>query len=426
MVGRDSVLQGFESRLDSGVAGGAGRTYVLVGPRGNGKTVLCAVMERMARERGARVVALDAGCIGEAGGIKEALAKATLSERLGLPARRGDPCGRPHRHWRVVGRGTGQARPLRSFGAKVLGQIGVDVRLGEKRSGGLAEVLSALAKAHGLLLTIDEAHVLDPGDGFALLNAAKQVGGSERLLVVLAGTPGLERRMATWDATFHERFQFVRVGSLQDADIRRGLVEPLAGKAPPTVFDDDALDEVVADCAGFPFFLQEWGAVIEQSGAERVGVAEVEQIGEGVLSAREQYYGRRWDEMYRAGIVGAAEELVRGGIADGPLSMRAVDDRLVAYVRRLGYEADGRSTPKRRWSMSDSSGTSRATGWNTRPRCRRWRHSCSPGRMRTASLSSRKSSCADSATGNRGRGDASHHLVRCRRVRVWPLLNTTT
>ena len=312
MVGRDSVLEGFERQLASVLAGGAGRNHVLVGPRGNGKTVLCSVMQRMAHKRAVPVVALDPGAILDAGGLKDALVKPALSERLGL----------------------------KGVGAKVLGQIGVDVRLGERQRGGLAEVLGALAKARGLLLTIDEAHVLDPKDGFALLNAAQQVGGSERLLVVLAGTPELERRMAAWDATFHERFQFVRVGSLRDADIRRGLVEPLAGKAPPTVFDDDALDEIVADCAGFPFFLQEWGAAIEQSGAERVGVAEVEQIGAGVLSAREQYYGRRWDEMYRAGIVGAAEELVRGGIADGPLSMRTVDDRLAAYVRRLGYEAD--------------------------------------------------------------------------------------
>ena len=33
MVGRDSVLQGFESRLVRVVAGGVGRSYVLVGPR---------------------------------------------------------------------------------------------------------------------------------------------------------------------------------------------------------------------------------------------------------------------------------------------------------------------------------------------------------------------------------------------------------
>ena len=306
------MLNEFEAQLDSVLAGGAGRNHVLVGPRGNGKTVLCSVMQRMAQERTVPVVALNPAGIREAGGFKDALTKPALAERLGL----------------------------KGVGAKMLGQIEVDVQLGERRSGGLAGVLGALAKARGLLLTVDEAHVLDSEDGFTLLNAAQQVGGSERLLVVLAGTPELERRMATWDATFHERFQFVRVGSLQDADIRRGLLEPLAGKTPPTVFVDDALDEIVADCAGFPFFLQEWGAAIERSGSERVGVAEVEQIGQGVLAARAQYYGRRWDEMYRAGIVGAAEELVRSGIADGPLSIRAVDDRLVAYVRRLGYEAD--------------------------------------------------------------------------------------
>ena len=96
----------------------------------------------------------------------------------------------------------------------------------------------------------------------------------------------------------------------------------------------------MADCAGFPFFLQEWGAAIEESGVERVGDAEVEEIGASVLTAREQYYGRRWDEMYRAGIVGAAQALVQGGIADGSLSMRVVDDRLTEYARRLGYGAD--------------------------------------------------------------------------------------
>ena len=312
MVGRDSVLQGFARRLESVSAGGPGRHYVLVGPRGNGKTVLCAVMGRMARERGMGVVGLNPGTIGEAGGLKDALVKPGLSERLGL----------------------------KGVGAKVLGQVGVDVRLGERRRGGLADVLRTLALAHGLLLTIDEAHVLTAEDGFALLNAAQQVGRTDRLLVVLAGTPELERRLAAWNATFHERFQFVRVGTLQDADVRRGLVEPLAGKTPPTAFADDALDEIVADCAGFPFFLQEWGAAIDQSGAERVGAEEVERIGEVVLGARDQYYGRRWDEMRRAGIVGAAEALVRGGIADGSLSMRAVDDLLAAYVGHLGHGAD--------------------------------------------------------------------------------------
>ena len=312
VVGRDRILSAMERRLGLVQRGGKGENFVLVGPRGNGKTVLCRQIESVADALGIRVVTLTGGEVDSADQLIDAMTQPSRLQKWGIAGIEG----------------------------RLLGVSG-GVQFGRRREGALVEVLADLAEGAGLTVTVDEAHELNPDAARALLNAAQIVANAHPLLVVLAGTPALDRRLEAWSATFIERSVFERVGGISNDEVRRGLVEPLAQHRPPIRLTDDALEEVVNDCAGYPYFLQKWGAEIEGLGTEAVGEAELKTAKRAVMAARKTYYGRRWQEMARAGVVGAAEALATSGLGETELSLKEVETVLETHVTALGMGWDG-------------------------------------------------------------------------------------
>ncbi len=290
VVGRDNMLKDFDWRVQVLQRGGRGENIVLVGPRGNGKTVLCRKIEMMAQDRGIPALALSGGEI------------PTVPDLLGKLAK-------------------------------------VGVRLAGEAESALEEALHKCAAPKGLVVTLDEAHVAAPQVARALLNAAQMVANETRLLVVVAGTPALDWRLRLWSATFSERADFRRVRGLSADEIREGLRQPFAQRTPEIAVTEDSVTAVAEDCGGYPYFLQQWGYRLEQLQRRIIDREAVEAVREAVMGARRAQYGRRWSEMLDAGVVGAAEALARAGLAQRGLPLKAVQKTLREHYAALGFEA---------------------------------------------------------------------------------------
>ena len=306
------MLKDFDWRVRVLQRGGRGENIVLVGPRGNGKTVLCRKVEMMAQDRGIPALALSGGEIPTVSDLLGKLARPSLWQRWGLEEL--------------------------SISVPELAKVGV--RLGGEAESALKEALQKCAAPKGLVVTLDEAHVAAPEVARALLNAAQVVANEARLLVVVAGTPALDWRLRLWSATFSERADFRRICRLSDDDIIDGLRKPFALRTPKVTVTEDALTAVAEDCGGYPYFLQQWGYRLEQLQRGVIGSDEIEAVRGAVMTARRAQYGRRWNEMVDAGIVTAAEALAQAGLVEGDLPLKEVQKTLREHYAAFGYEAE--------------------------------------------------------------------------------------
>jgi hypothetical protein len=260
LAGRGPLLEQARITLGRVKAGRPERSFLLVGLRGVGKTVLLNRIRELAESAGYRSVLLEA---------HEGKPLATLL----LPALRQlmISLDRMAQISQKVKRGL---RVLRSFfnGLKLKYreiEVGIDVdpETGVADSGSLesdlAEVFVALGEAAqdrgtAVALIIDEMQYLSEEELSALIMAMHQI--SQRQLPVIlvgAGLPQLVA-LAGRSKSYAERlFQFPEVGALQPADAAEALQEPVHDQG--VQFDPDALQEIIRQTKGYPYFLQEWG-----------------------------------------------------------------------------------------------------------------------------------------------------------------------
>ena len=197
----------------------------LVGPRGNGKTVLLNWFKQscMRRKGAVDVVSLVPTAIPDRKRLVEALLPRRSLAKL-LPKKVG-----------VASVGTAEWRDL-------------------------AEVLVRRCRRRPLAVLLDEAHALDGDVGATLLNASQQVrAAQEPFLLVLAGTPGLPSRLDAMDASFWSRLGQgeLGIGRLTEEAAREALTEPLREHG--VTVDANALDIVVGHSQAYPYFVQIWG-----------------------------------------------------------------------------------------------------------------------------------------------------------------------
>ena len=164
----------------------------LIGPRGNGKTVLLSWFEGACRAAGRIEVArLSPSRTRTVPALIDAL----------LPARKLGVAGIGQAEW-------APAPALQD----------------------LSERLIARCRRKPLVVLVDEAHTLEHDAGRLLLNLSQEVRAKAPFLLVLAGTPGLPAHLAAMDASFWSRLGKGRlgIGLLSGAAARAALVEPLA------------------------------------------------------------------------------------------------------------------------------------------------------------------------------------------------------
>lgn len=260
LAGRARILEQVEITLARIKARRPERSQLFVGLRGGGKTVLLNKVRETAEGMGYRAIFI------------EAYENKPLAALL-LPSLR-QLLISLDRMVTVSEKAKRALRVLKSFfnGIKVKYhdlEIGIDVdpEAGAADSGDLEADLSAVFLAVGeaavdrgasIALIVDELQYLSEAEFSALITAMHQIS-QRQLPVVLfgAGLPQLVALAGRAKSYAERLFQFPQVGALQPADAVAALQEPVMAEG--VRFDEAALQEIIRQTQGYPYFLQEWG-----------------------------------------------------------------------------------------------------------------------------------------------------------------------
>ena len=269
---------------------------ILFGPRGNGKTALLNWTRRRALDHGIKVINF---------GTPEVRTEESLINQLS-----------PDPRWTGI--------------FEAISWRGAEVRLRKPGASAATKALAKLAGRAPTIVLIDEAHTLDAQIGTQLLFGAEAValeGGP--LLLSLAGTPNLPRHLRRMQATFWERSAISPLERLDRGASTEAIRIPLEDEGKEIT--PDALERVVAESHGYPFFLQLWGKVLWDEVRHRsrpLGMEDVDHVRPKFESKRNQFYLRRHRELDDSGLLGPAVALAEayGGVES--LDRKKVDEAL--------------------------------------------------------------------------------------------------
>jgi hypothetical protein len=292
LAGRDEQLASVLAALHAG-AQAPGFCQAIIGDRGIGKTVLLNEIERrVTTELHWPVLAHQATPSGDLVG--------SLAVKL------------PHAATQAWGRARRFLRDLDKE-LTVTANLGV-VRAGAKLTEShpartnpadhLERLLRtagefARSRNSGLLVTIDEAHVISRLPDLAALAAAMQIVVRRSQLpvaIILAGLPELRGRFHGI-GTFLERIETTDIGYLNADATRYALIQPAANAG--VAFDLDALNLLVDAAGGYPYLVQVLGYETWKAagGADRITIRHA-QAGTAAADARMSgLFQARWDQL---------------------------------------------------------------------------------------------------------------------------------
>ena len=274
---------------------------ILDGPPGNGKTAFLGWVSEAAREStGVEVETLTPAEFDSTAGLAESL----------LPASR-----------RKTVRGIGRRPGERSVAPDLTG------------------VLERRVERKSLILLLDEAQGLDRKIGCALLNAAQRVGRSAPFLLVLAGSPNLRSHLSTMGVSFWDRSRKFRIGRLDERAAAEAIGKPL--EAEDMAITEEALEHIVRESEGYPFFVQLWGEAVWRraaaESAERVTAEDVRACQAGFDEQRDAFHRDRCGELERLRLLQPAR-----AVAEAFESRPVITDfELEDAIRRGSGEAAG-------------------------------------------------------------------------------------
>jgi hypothetical protein len=341
LAGRDQILTDAELAVERKIAGQSSRSFIFVGLRGVGKTVLLNEAQAMAERHGAYTDLIEISATEPLSTSMIATLRASL---LKLDRLRG-----------VNDKVKRALRVLKSFvtGAKVkYGEIefsiDIDAETGVADSGTLSRDLAELFVAAGeaaqarnasIVLLIDEIQNLPTEEFEALIMAVHRVDQKGLpVLVVGAGLPQLLKLSGDAKSYAERLFEYPEIGALDDAGIRKAIVCPL--EAAGVSIDEDAVDLIARQTEGYPYFLQEWGyQAWNQVQNKRLTRGDIERAGVIVENRLDRNFFRsryeRLSEPQKAYLRAMAQ------LGPGPHRSGDVAKQLGKSVQQLGTTRDG-------------------------------------------------------------------------------------
>lgn len=327
LAGRDDLIERAAVALDRIRAGRPARSLILYGLRGVGKTVLLNRIRIDAAARGLAAVRIEAA---EERSLPALLAPALRALLLRLDRIEATKAGART----ALAALSGFVRALRVKYGDI--EVGLDVEPepGLADSGDLEADLAALLASTGaaaqerggaVVIFIDEIQYV-PEEQLAALIMALHFASQDQLPItmVAAGLPQLLGRMGRARSYAERLFQFVPIDRLDDAAARAALRLP--GEKQGVTWDDAAIDAVLRQTSGYPYFLQEWGKHSwDAADASPIGLADVERAtGQALAELDAGFFRVRYDRLTPAerGYLHAMAELGPGPHRSGDIAAR--------------------------------------------------------------------------------------------------------
>lgn len=336
LVGRDKELQRWSVAMARAERGYAPRPLALYGLRGVGKTVLLSEMAQQAEQSDWWTAQVESGT-GKS--LRQAFGEAL------------------YRPLADVARPSAGARLLRALKTALSFKMSYDatgnlwnfgVDLDGARGGGadsgvlesdldkLVQDLSEAAREEGtgIALIIDEAQDLDIEELVAVCAVAhKAAQRAWPFLVVLGGLPSLPRDVAEAKSYAERMFEFFSIERLAEDVAREALVGPAQGEG--VRWESEALDFVIDQTQGYPFFLQQYGSSAWEAGeGHSVTYAAAAQGAKQALTELDEgFFLSRWERATRVEqeYLRAMAALSRNDVAKETLPKDAVASSAIAH-----------------------------------------------------------------------------------------------
>lgn len=308
----------------------------MVGLRGVGKTVLLDRMREDAESRGIQTLRIEAP--------ENRSLPAILSPQLKIALLQ------LSRTERAKKRAQRALRALAGFVSALKAKYqDIEVRLDFEPEPGLADngdleldlqsLLEAAGEAarHGqtaMAVYLDEMQYIKEDELAALITALHRA--SQRTLPVVlvgAGLPQLRGQMGRAKSYAERLFTFPEVGPLPEAEAKIAIAKPASEQGAAVA--EDALDLIVSQTRGYPYFLQEWGKHSwDSASVSPIRIEDVQAASRIAIAALDESFFRvRFDRL-----TPAEKRYLRAMAALGPGPHRSGDiaDCLDRQVTSLG------------------------------------------------------------------------------------------
>ena len=292
LAGRDDLVKPAQIALTRAKNGLHGKSFIAIGLRGVGKTVVLNRVQELAEDDNYFPIYIEAHDDASlptllAPKIRQVLMKISRADKAKDIARRG-------------------LAVLKNFANAVnvkIGEVSIGLDFGDEvgtaDSGDietdlpeLFQIIGEIAAARETVIAflIDEMQYLKTEELSALVMALHRVNQRGLPIVLIgAGLPQLLGKMGVSKSYAERLFDFPRVEALSREDACVAISEP--AKSSGVNFTDEALEETFNATKGYPYFIQEWGYVAWNMASDS-------PIGKGDIVAAQPEAIRRLDESF--------------------------------------------------------------------------------------------------------------------------------
>ena len=258
--GRDQIVEQADIALDRIKVGRPARGFILYGLRGVGKTVLLNKIALEAEAKNLFVVRIESPEDRSLPAIliptiRSTLLKISKGEALKIKLAKA---------MRAIG---GFANALKIKYSDIEVGLNFEKEAGVADSGDLeldlVDLLTTVGEAAAengtaIVIAIDELQYVPEEQLAALITALHRVSQKQLpVTMVAAGLPQLLGQMGRAKSYAERLFEFIPVDKLDDTSAKNALCKPAIQEN--AAYNDDAIQEILRQTQGYPYFLQEWG-----------------------------------------------------------------------------------------------------------------------------------------------------------------------
>lgn len=299
LVGRSEIIDRARLTLERVRRGRHEKSFLIVGLRGVGKTVVLNRILDNADDLGMKTIQMEAL---EDRNLVSLLAPKLRQVLLSLD-----------RGANIDARVKKALRVLASFARVTATVEGVEFGLSIDPEAGVADTgdleldlpdlleavgQAARSKETTIALIIDELQYASEAEMSALIMGLHRISQRNLPFVLIGGGLPQLVALAGRSKSYAERlFDYPRLERLRDDHARAALREPIEREG--AEIDDDALSAIVAQTQGYPYFLQEWGyQAWNQASQNRVVLADVPEVTRLALRRLDESFFRvRFDRL---------------------------------------------------------------------------------------------------------------------------------